>query len=90
MTSDPFLKAPNEVLDFEQNWFDSLDDDETISTSTWTATGLTISSQQNTASNATVWLGGGTHGQEYLAVNEIITSAGRTIERSIKILCRNR
>jgi hypothetical protein len=37
-----------------------------------------------------VWIGGGTVGTDYTLVNRIVTSAGRTDERSIIIRVRNR
>lgn len=87
-----YIKDPSELLDYVEDWDDYwLAAGETISTSTWTAaSGITVSSSSNTTTTATVWLSGGTHGQEYLVTNRITTSAGRTGERSIKIICRNR
>ena len=38
---------------------------------------------------ATIWLSGGTHGTDYDLVNDIVTSAGRTLEHTITIMCRN-
>lgn len=87
-----YVKDPAELLDYVVDWEDNwLAEGETISTSDWTvATGITEVSASNTGTTATVWLSGGTHGQEYLVTNTITTSAGRIGERSIKILVRNR
>jgi hypothetical protein len=92
--SDAFIKDPGERLDYTIDWqIDGyLETGETISTSTWTvASGITqFGSATATGTSATIWLEGGTHGQEYLATNQIVTSEGRRAERSIKIICRNR
>jgi hypothetical protein len=86
-----YPKAPNEVLDYTIDWSDFLAEGEAISASTFTAaSGITKDSQSNSNNAATVWLSGGTHGQEYVVKNTITTSASRTAERSIKIICRNR
>lgn len=68
-----------------------LADGETISTSTWTVpTGITKDSESETDDTTTIWLSGGTHGTDYDLVNEIVTSAGRTANRTIRIRCRER
>jgi hypothetical protein len=89
-----YIKDPSELLDYVLNWNDgwlATSPAETILTSSWSVTsGITKATESNTTTTATVWLSGGTHGQEYLATNTVTTSAGRTGERSIKILVRNR
>jgi len=71
------LKAPTASLDYTYNWDDGyLDTGETIVTSTWTVspTGMTIDSESETATTATVKLSGGTHGVLYKVVNTITTN----------------
>ena len=89
-----FIKDPEERLDYTLDW-DSLDylaTSETISLSAWSVpTGITqFGTATNTTTTATIWLEGGTHGQEYIVSNLVTTSSGRKAERSIKIICRNR
>jgi hypothetical protein len=88
-----FLKAPTETLDYSIDWSDWLDDDA-ISTSSWSAdTGITVATDpaaSNTATIATVWLSGGTAGQNYKVINTIVTSGERTAIRYIEIRVRNR
>lgn len=85
-----YLKDPGEKLNYTENWADYLGA-QTISSSSWSVpTGITQDSVSNTSSAATIWLTGGTHGQEYVITNQITTSGGQIAERSIKILCRNR
>lgn len=94
MTTEPFLKDPQERQDYTVDWAanDYLADGETIASSTWTVpSGITqYSTASNTNTATTIWLEGGTHGEEYYIVNNIETSNGRIAERSIKIICRNR
>lgn len=77
-------KDPSAIVDFEIDWSAWLGTD-TISSSTWTATGLTIASSTNTTTSATVWLSGGTIGAAYIVTNQIVTVGGRTDQRSLLI-----
>lgn len=92
-----FTKDPSDVFDYKfdfkalangtgsSNW---LDTSETISTRTVTvSTGLTKDSDTITDTNTsvTVWVSGGTAGAEYTIACKIVTSASRTIERTITI-----
>lgn len=87
-----YLKDPDERLDYTVSWSDYLAVGETISSSSWTVpSGITqYQSATNTNTTATIWLSGGTHGEEYLVTNQITTSAGRIAERSLNIVVRNR
>lgn len=73
----------------------------TISTSAWTVTpvGLTIVSNNTAAVTihgvvypvntvATVWVSGGTDGEQYTLTNQITTSDAKTLNRSILIRIR--
>lgn len=85
-----FLKDPNAVLDYINDWSDWLVTD-TIATSTWTVpTGITKDSSSNTTTTATVWLSGGTAGVSYTVVNRIVTAAGRTEDRSVVLMVLER
>jgi hypothetical protein len=85
-----FVKDPAAVLDYGIDWADWLDGD-TIASSAWTVdAGLTEDSDSRTATTTTVWLSGGTAGVEYKAVNQIVTAAGRTDERTLTIMVRER
>lgn len=93
------LKSGVGVLDFKfdfaplTNGQDGADSDwlasgETISSHTITAdTGITVDSDSITDTNTsvTVWLSGGTIGQKYRINCNIVTSDGRTDERSMII-----
>lgn len=81
-----FVKAPNDVLDYEWDWSVWLPTGDTISTVSWTAAdGLTIETSpasSNTTTTATVWLGGGTAGETYNVTCEVTTAAGRVAQWS--------
>lgn len=82
-----FHKDPNATLDYSINWEDWLAGD-TITTSNWTTTaGITIESDSNTATLASVWLSGGTARDNYTITNAITTAGGRVDDRSISIKC---
>lgn len=86
-----YLKDPSAVLDYKWDWSTWLASGETISTSTVTVpAGITKDSQSNTTTTATVWLSGGTLGETYPIVNRVVTSQGRTDERTIQINVRDR
>ena len=80
-----FDKSDDEVLDYAVDWSAWLGVD-TIATSTWSvASGLTVNSESETTTLATVWLSGGTNNTIYLVTNKIVTVGGRTAERSFNI-----
>lgn len=84
-SSAHFLKDSAAVLDYGVDWSAWLGTD-TIATSTWTVpTGLTVDSETETTTLATVWLSGGTTGTTYTLVNRITTAAGRQDERTLTI-----
>lgn len=97
-----FLKDPQAVLDYKFDWAaltngngssDWLASGETIASRTITAaTGITVDSSSLTDTNTsvTVWLSGGTAGQEYTVTCKIVTSAARTDERTIMIQVQDR
>jgi hypothetical protein len=81
-----FVKDPDAVLDYQVNWAAWLGAD-TISTSDWSAAaGITVDSESETTTAATVWLSGGTAGEEYAVRNRIVTAAGRTDDRTLTIV----
>lgn len=90
MAYQEYVKDPSAVLDYQIDWETWLDGD-TISTSTWTVpSGITQDSETETTTTATIWLSGGTAQTNYNVVNKIVTAAGRTDERTIRIMVRER
>ena len=83
-----FVKDPNAVLDYVFDWSAYLDTGETISSYTITVqTGITKNSDSQAAGKVTVWMSGGTDGTMYSVACRIVTSAGRTDERTMFINC---
>ena len=80
------LKDPSAVLDYAFDWTEWLATGETITVHTITAdTGITVDSSTELDGKVTVWLSGGTAGQNYKVACKITTPAGRTDERTIWI-----
>ena len=85
-----FIKDPDAVLDYQIDWSDLLGDD-TITSSEWVASdGITIDSNSFADTAATVWLSGGTVGQDYAVTNHITTDGGREDDRTITIMVRQK
>lgn len=88
MSIQSFNKDPQARKDYGFDWSAWLGTD-TITASTWTLpSGITSYAESNTTTVATVWLSGGTHGQDYLVTNQITTAGGRIEQRSLKIQVR--
>lgn len=89
--SATYFKDPDAVLDFSFDWSAWLEDIENISTRTITVdTGLTKNSDSESSGVVTAWLSGGTAGTTYEVACEIVTSLGRTDERTIAIVVEDR
>ncbi len=100
--SSSFTKDPDAVLDYKFDWkaltngsgaSDWLASGETISSATVTVgAGLTKDSDSitDTSTSVTVWLSGGTVDVSYSVACKIVTSAGRTDERTIQVDVRQR
>lgn len=82
-----YTKRAPAVLDYLVDWDTWLAADESINTSTWmVASGLTQPIPPAlTQRTTTVWLGSGVVGQSYVVTNRIMTTQGRTDERSFTI-----
>jgi hypothetical protein len=92
---------PNETLDYALDWSDFLDDagspSDTISISTWeiypsdgSPAGPTLSGELQNSNSTCVFLSGCVHGSVYLLTNRVVTTVGRTADRSITIRCQTR
>ena len=86
-----YKKDPDAVLDFAFDWSSWLAESETINTYTVTVeSGLTKDSDSQANGKVTVWLSGGTDGTWYSVACRIVTSAGRTDERTMRIRVEER
>lgn len=92
MAIEVVVKDPNGVLDYERDWSTWLAaSSDTIQSSTWIVpAGLTKDSESNTATTASVWLSGGTVGSDYRVTNRVVTVGGRTDDRSMQVVVRDR
>ena len=89
--SDRFSKDPNATLDFVFDWSAWLEDTETITSHEITAAeGIVVDSSTEAAGKITVWLSGGTESHDYRVACKIVTSSGRTDERTMTIVCHDR
>ena len=82
-------KDPESVIDFTINWAATLAESspsDEISTSAWTADqAMVVDSDTNTTTTTTVWVSGGTRWKYANLVNTVVTTAGRTYERTITV-----
>lgn len=96
------IKDPDAILDYGFDWSDWLVEGEFLEESTWLMPeGISVAddselesgesgSSFETTGSTTVWLSGGTHGEDYRVTNRVVTSQGRRDDRSHKIQVRNR
>lgn len=84
------IKDPNAILDYRFDWSTWLDND-TIAASTWIAPdGITVQSENETTTTATVWLSGGTLSRFYEVVNRVTTAGGRTDDRTLVVYIQDK
>lgn len=89
--TEVFQKDPAAVLDWAFDWSAWLASGETITSRVVTVpTGITKDSDTEAAGKVTVWLSGGTAGMSYSVACKIVTSAGRTDERTIWVQVADR
>ena len=85
-----YLKDPSARLDYAVDWTAWLQDGDSIATSEWLTGDLTPTEPRLIGATATVWLSGGVLGVTYRITNRITTAAGRTDERTLRLLITER
>ncbi len=80
-----FVKDPSAVKDYWFDWSSVLDSGETITASTWTGGGLTVSGETTLGAKTGAKLGGGALGSVYIVSNAVTTSSGRSYTRQMRI-----
>lgn len=85
-----FEKDPNSVEDFAFNWVMDLNGDSITSSSFELPDGLTQVSIANDATKTQIFVSGGARGQTYRITNRIVTSGGRTFDKTIRIYVKER
>lgn len=84
-------KDPDEHLDYLADWSDTLDTGDAISAATFDVPdGLVMSNSTFNTTTSVVWLSGGVDGVTYDVVCTIVTSAGRTRQRTVRLRCRSK
>ena len=88
-----FVKDPGAKLDYSIDWGEWMPDGDALASATWTPTGVTVASSPAPSFSgnvATVWLEGGTDGDDATVTCRITTTGGRIDERTIGIRLRER
>lgn len=81
---------PADQLDYTIDFTDLLAGDTIMGSPTWTVTpGITMYAPSNTTTSATVWLKNGVIDAIATVECTLVTTAGRTLNRSFKIECSN-
>ena len=84
-------KDPDSVVDYGCDWSGLLQSGETVASSTWSIpVDLSGSDETNTGTITGVMLSGGVEGSAYTVTNQVVTSLGRTHDRSMIIRCQNK
>lgn len=88
--TEPWIKDPDAILDYDVDWTKWLGAD-TLATSAFaivtaaTVPALVIDSNSNTTTVSKVWLSGGKSGTKYELRNRITTAGGRTNDRTVYV-----
>ena len=92
MVEKSFIKDPDATLDYAFDWstYWLQDDESIISHIVTVSSGLTKDMESENSGIVTVWLSGGNVGENYEVSCRIVTSFGRTDDRTIKIMVRER
>ena len=100
------FKDPDSKLDFHVDWTDWVEPGDFLTGSAWVVpAGLVeelpapsmyvgpetdVAGMVRTVQRTTIWLSGGSAGQEYQVVNRISTAHGRIADRTINIRMREK
>jgi hypothetical protein len=86
----PNSKDPADEADYSIDWIRLIGNDE-ISSSTWDIPdGVESANPDFSGSRSTIWISGGTAGEDYILTNRIVTEGGRTLELSGKLRVREK
>lgn len=82
-----YVKQPADVLDYDVDYTDFLNGEDTLSTKTVTVspTGLTVDSSVIAGDRVKVWLSGGTNGITYKVTVTATTTDGRVKQDEFKV-----
>lgn len=91
MSSSPYDKDPNSVLDYKVDWSAWLQSGETISSHEVVKVGsITVDSSTNDDTSVTVWISGGSVGEYTTVTTRITTNEGRTEDKTFRLNIKER
>lgn len=88
--SNRYIRDPDSVLDYLWDWSAWLAEGETIQGHDVTVDGVTLDSDSGTDTTVTAWISGGQAGVTGSATCRISTNQGRTDDRTIQFVTRER
>lgn len=80
-------KDPNSIEDFVLDWSQRIGSD-TISSATWSVSGVTAASNSNTTTTATVRLSGGSVDADATATCRVTLASGQVMDATIYLTLR--
>lgn len=83
-------KLPDEVVRYGIDFAAKLDDGETLTAVTWSATGVTVTGDGTSGTFAYALVSGGTLGAALVVTATATTSGGQTLKGEIKLEIRRR
>lgn len=90
MTTRPWFRHdPQAVKDYGVDWSAWLDDGETLVSSEWESDDLTLAGESFTTTRTSVFVSGGVAGGRYSITNRVVTSAGKTDDRTLHFHIEN-
>ncbi len=81
---------PDATVDFAINWSSWLDGDTIVTSVFLLPDGLTEVSSQHTDTVASIFVSGATRCRVYRITNRITTDVGRTMDKTIRVIGRDR
>ena len=85
-----FIKDPDSLLDYVVDWETWLNGDYIVSADTSAQTGVSVASETNTSVKHTIWVSGGTVGNEYQVTSRIWTNVGRKDDRTFTLIVQEK
>lgn len=94
MKSWPLPKDPDDVCDYQFDWSQRLEEDETIATSDFTVDRGSVEIAESPEPSidgaiTTFWLTGGENGESCVITNRVVTSEGRIWDDSARLRIRS-
>lgn len=86
---DHRFKDPDDVVAVTVDWSDLMTQtSDTITSASWVSDGLTVDSSSNTTLTASAVVSGGSGGTVYILTSRVVTTGGKTYDRSVAVTVR--